>query len=280
MTEPLFRYCLNTSTIMGQKLGVEQEMRLAAAAGYDGIEVWVRSLRQFVDAGGKLVDLATLADDLGLRVENAIGFAPWIVDDDFTRSEGLVEAEQDMEMLAALGCLRIAAPPAGAADGPVVELEAIAERFAALGVVADAHGVQPQLELWGHSTTLSTMSELLSVAARGSRHPVGLLMDVYHLYKGGSDERALGLIDGSVLEIFHINDYPARPRAELGDADRVYPGDGDAPLDRIIGLLAAKRSEIVLSLELFNRSYWDDDAAAVAATGLRKMKAVVNAALG
>ena len=35
------RYCLNTSTIRGQDVGIEQEIDIAAQAGYDGIEPWM-----------------------------------------------------------------------------------------------------------------------------------------------------------------------------------------------------------------------------------------------
>ncbi len=35
----------------------------------------------------------------------------------------------------------------------------------------------------------------------------------------------------------------------------------------------------ILSLELFNRSYWEQDTLKVAKTGLKKMKAVVKAAM-
>ncbi|MCP4228290.1 MAG: sugar phosphate isomerase/epimerase, partial [Actinomycetia bacterium] len=100
MTEHRFSYCLNTSTMSRQSRDVGQEIRLAAAAGYQGIEVWMRSLNHFLDQGGRLTDLRQLAIDNDIRIENAIGFAPWIVDDDDIRAEGLEQAERDMEILA------------------------------------------------------------------------------------------------------------------------------------------------------------------------------------
>ena len=36
-----FSYCFNSSTIRGQKIGIEKEVELVAKAGYDAIEVWV-----------------------------------------------------------------------------------------------------------------------------------------------------------------------------------------------------------------------------------------------
>ena len=80
--------------------------------------------------------------------------------------------------------------------------------------------------------------------------------------------------------MFHMNDYPAEiSREKISDADRVYPGEGVAPINQILTDLNDKKSPIVLSLELFNREYWKQDALTVAKTGLKKMKKSVEKAL-
>ena len=71
-----------------------------------------------------------------------------------------------------------------------------------------------------------------------------------------------------------MNDYPAAPpREQITDAARVYPGEGVAPLDLVLGQLREIGFNGVLSLELFNPAYWKQDAFTVAKTGLEKMKA-------
>lgn len=70
-----FSYCLNTSTISGQKVGFLNEFKIAAESGYDGIEIWIRDLEKYVQEGGSLNDLKKYVTDLGLVIENAIGFA-------------------------------------------------------------------------------------------------------------------------------------------------------------------------------------------------------------
>ena len=51
-----------------------------------------------------------------------------------------------------------------------------------------------------------------------------------------------------------MNDYPADPpRATITDADRVYPGDGIAPLGELVRILQAIGFHGYFSLELFNR---------------------------
>jgi sugar phosphate isomerase/epimerase len=78
-----------------------------------------------------------------------------------------------------------------------------------------------------------------------------------------------------------MNDYPADPpRASITDAHRVYPGDGVAPLKEMLRDLRHLGFGGYLSLELFNREYWKQDAMQVARTGLEKMRAVAEASAG
>jgi sugar phosphate isomerase/epimerase len=272
------RYCLNTSTLRGQKLGIVREVEIAGKAGYDGIEPWIPNLRDYVQQGGSLMDLGKKISDAGLTVDSAIGFAQWIHPDAEARGKAIEEAKRDMEMLRQIGGTRIAAPPVGAhqADSPIVSLADAAERFAALQQASRDIGVQPQLEVWGFSRNLSRLGEVASVAAETGNPNTLLLLDTYHLFKGGSSFSGLSLFSDESLQVFHMNDYPAEPpRAQMNDSHRVYPGDGVAPLSQIIQLLAANGRSITLSLELFNPEYWKQDAQLVAATGLEKMRKAV-----
>ncbi|MFM7037887.1 MAG: sugar phosphate isomerase/epimerase family protein [Planctomycetaceae bacterium] len=275
------RYCLNTSTLRGQKLGIVREVAIAAQAGYQGLEPWIPNLREFVQQGGSLDDLRKQISDAGLTVDSAIGFAQWIHPDDTARTKALEEARRDMDMLRQIGGTRIAAPPVGAhqADSPLVELSAAAERFAALQQIGRDAGVLPQLEVWGFSKNLSRLGEVAYVAAETGDPGTLLLLDTYHIHKGGSDFAGLSLFSDQSLQVFHMNDYPAEPpRAQINDSHRVYPGDGIAPLNQIIQMLAGNGRSITLSLELFNPEYWKQDAAVVAATGLAKMRSAVEQA--
>ncbi len=276
------RFALNTSTIRGQKLPIDQQVEVAAKAGYDGIEPWIRDIEAYVADGGKLEDLKKQIADAGLTVDSAIGFANWIVDDDAARAEGLQQARRDMELVKGIGGTLMAAPPVGAHSGKSVSppLPVIAQRYRALLEVGDEMGVVPQLELWGFSPTLSKLAELAYVSA-GAGHPDAcVLPDFYHIYKGGNDFASLGMIEASRMHCFHINDYPADPpREKISDADRVFPGDGVCRLPEIIRGLIGNGFVGTFSLELFNRDYWQRDALEVCVEGLKKSKAVVAAAM-
>ena len=274
------RFCFNTSTIRGQKLSITEQVDVAAKAGYDAIEPWIGDIEKYRDSGGSLSDLRKRIADSGLTVESAIGFAKWIVDDEIERAKGLEHARRDMDLIKSIDGKRIAAPPVGATREQGPALSAIAERYAALCDVGRDVGVAAELELWGFSKTLSRLGELAFVAAECGHPDACVLPDIYHIYKGGSEFAGLGMIEGSRMPCFHMNDYPADPpRDKIGDADRVYPGDGVAPLGEIIHLLHGNGFRGYFSLELFNRSYWELPADQVAKKGLEKMKASVRQAL-
>ncbi len=275
-----FRFCLNTSTIRGQKLGLLQEIVLAGKVGYTGIEPWIREIDQYEREGGSLKDLGKRIQDAGLQVESAIGFAQWIVDDDKQRAAALETAKRDMDKVRQLGGKRIAAPPAGATGQKNLNLFAAASRYRALLEIGSRIGVTPQVEVWGFSQSLSRLGETAFVAIESGHPNACVLPDIYHIYKGGSDFTGLDLLSGPSIHCFHVNDYPDKPpRATITDADRIYPGDGVAPVTMVLKHIAAKRHPVALSLELFNPTYWAQDAETVCRTGLRKMKEVAARAL-
>ena len=88
------------------------------------------------------------------------------------------------------------------------------------------------------------------------------------------------LMGPGAIQNYHMNDYPADPpRETIKDADRVYPGDGIAPITDILRKFKAVGAYPSLSLELFNPTYWAMPAEECAKIGLEKMKASVAAAM-
>nr|WP_295925187.1 sugar phosphate isomerase/epimerase family protein [uncultured Dyadobacter sp.] len=270
-----FIYSLNMSTLRGQKLGFRKELEVAAQAGYGSVEIWISTLQDYLKGGGTLQEAKRIIGDLGLKVEDAIGFATWIVDDEAARAKALDQLKMEMEQLAGIGCPRVAAPPMGATTGPSLDLAKAAERYRAILELGDKTGVVPHLELWGFSKNLSRVGEILYVAAESGHPSARVLMDVYHLHKGGSGMDAIKAVGKPLIEIFHVNDYPATPpRETITDADRVYAGDGIAPLKDVLKNLKNPERPVILSFEVFNKDYWAQDAALVAKTSLAKMKKI------
>ena len=279
-SEP-FGYCLNTSTIRGQNLPLTEEIDIAARIGFSAVEPWIGEIDKHLKSGGSLADLRKRIADHGLAIPSAIGFANWIVDDDEKRAKGLEQMKRDMDWVAQIGGTRVAAPPVGAngAKDASPDLNVIADRYRAVLALGREMGVTPELEIWGSSKTLSRLGEAVYVAVQAADARACMLLDVFHLYKGGSDITGISLLRGNALGVVHTNDYPATPgRDQITDAQRVYPGDGVAPLTDLFHILRDIGWRGHLSVELFNKDYWKQSPVKVAQMAFDKTRAAVQKA--
>lgn len=268
-----FKYALNTSTIRGQGLNLQEEINIVKKAGYDGIEPWISEIDSCVASGVNAVDIGKKIADAGLAVPNLIGFFEWSCDDDAKRVKGLIEARRNFEIAQKVGSKYLAAPPFGLeADA---DLCGVAARYADLLAIGREYGVIPILEFWGAVKNLNRMSQALFVAAECGDRDAVILADVFHMYKSGSGHNSLKLIGPASLGLLHLNDYPGDiPLNMINDSDRVYPGDGVAPLTQIFADLRNANYSGMLSVELFNANYYRMDALYVAKTAFEKSKKV------
>jgi len=141
-------------------------------------------------------------------------------------------------------------------------------------------GVQPLLELWGTHPVLGPLSHGIYTTVAAGRPDASLLLDVFHLYKSGTPFTALKQINGAALQVMHLNDYPqAADSSTLNDGNRIYPGDGVAPLRQIFRDLRDSGFRGYFSLELFNKEYWAKSADENLKTAMEKIRATVRSAM-
>jgi 2-keto-myo-inositol isomerase len=273
-----FGYCLNTSTIRGNQLDIVQVVAAASKAGFHAIEPWITELDAYTRGGGNLKDLGRRIADAGLTVENAIAFNAFLNDDQAERAAAMERLKVDMDKVAQIGGMRIAAPPGNARAG--VSLDNAARYYREALEMGEKMGVQPLLELWGTHPLLGPLRNGIYVTVAAGHGGASLLLDVFHMYKSGTPFTSLKQINGAALHVMHINDYPpAADPSTLNDGNRVYPGDGVAPFRQILRDLRDNGFRGYFSLELFNKEYWTRSAGENLKTGLEKIRGVVTEAL-
>ena len=152
--------------------------------------------------------------DLEVKVESAIGFARWIVDDDLERQKGLDDAKRDMETVLNIGGTRIAAPPAGATDKQIIDVQVIVDRYRKLAEQGRKIGVIPEAEVWGFSKTMSRLGEAVHVAMESGHPKACVLPDIFHLYKGGSGYEGLKMLQGKAPSASSMS--MTFPRTKIG----------------------------------------------------------------
>ncbi|MFP4377259.1 MAG: sugar phosphate isomerase/epimerase family protein [Spirochaetales bacterium] len=269
-----FLLTLNSSTLRPYNLDLESQLRVTAEAGFAGIEIWMRDLQAYMARGNRPDQIRFLAEELGISVVNGIAFFKWTDRNPKTRKAGLEQAAHEITVLAETGCTKIAAPPAGDVTG--LSATEIAANYERLLAISRPMGVDPVLEFWGRASRLHTVNEAVEVldhlvdtilprvkrsADLESGKPPevtrpSVLLDLYHMYTGGSEIADLERLDADQIGLVHINDYPDNPpRETITDADRVMPGTGVAPAAAFLSALHTKGYTGPLSVELFRSSY-------------------------
>jgi sugar phosphate isomerase/epimerase len=265
--------CLNTSTIRPASL--KDKIRIAAEAGYDGIEIWTAELEKHEQEGGDLKALGAEIKDRGLFVPNTIGLWDCMPLEKDAWEKSLPATRERMRRSAAVGSQHAAAIPAP--DRPDFDLEIGAERYRELLKIGrEEFNIVVACEFVGFMKGVHRLGAGAAIALDADDKDACLVADTFHLYRGGSNFGGLRHLRGSFIAIFHWNDVPGDvPRETLSDEHRIYPGDGILPLKDVLASLREIDYRGPLSLEMFNRKQWEQDPSVVARTALEKTLALM-----
>ncbi|MDO4574879.1 MAG: sugar phosphate isomerase/epimerase family protein [Planctomycetia bacterium] len=254
-----FPLAFNTATIMGYHLPVEKQVDwVSRIGGFSAIEPWHRDLRDFKERGGSFAALKRQLDDAGLKICGLIAFPFWAANDAAKRREGQDMIREELDWVRELGGAEVAAPVLGCFDA-VPSLDVLADRYREVCKIAAQREGRAALEIWGPIPICSTLAEAQYVTSAAEMPNASLLLDAYHLYRGAglAAYESLKLVAGNRMTNFHLNDYPAGDYTKLSDGDRVLPGDGVAPLRAIQETLWENGYRGYLSLEIFNKKFWE-----------------------
>ena len=265
--------CLNTSTIRPASL--KEKIKIAAETGYDGIELWIGDLEKYEKDGGNLKELAVHIKELGLFVPNIIGLWGCMPMDDQDFENSLKATMNRMRMSADVGSKHVAAIPVP--DREDFNLKVGVNRYKELLKIGrEEYGIIVAFEFVGFFKGIYRLGQAAAIALDTDDKDACLIMDTFHLYRGGSGFNGVGLLNKDIIADFHWNDVPSNPpRNELGDKDRIYPGDGILPLVGVLKDLKKIGYTGPISLETFNRDHWKSDLKEVASTGKEKILALM-----
>jgi 2-keto-myo-inositol isomerase len=102
-----------------------------------------------------------------------------------------------------------------------------------------------------NSTFMASLPTALRLHREATHPAFGILFDCYHFWSGPSKLEDLDRIRPGEIIHAHLNDTQDLPRELLDLQSRVIPGDGVAPLAKILAKLAEKGYEGRVSVELF-----------------------------
>jgi 2-keto-myo-inositol isomerase len=253
------KLALNGATTMRASLA--EDIGAAGAAGFEYLEIWAAKLRRFLDTRTG-AELKSLLDENRLK-PYSINSIEHITFRNAERHIALLdECEELCRIAAEINCPYIVVVPsplpAGCSREEVIE-ESV-RVLTELSLIAAHYGVALAFEFLGQADcsvqTLALADEIVKEVAQPN---VGLVIDSFHFYAGGSTIASIEALDAKRLFIFHINDAEDLPRVELEDRHRLLPGLGILPLAEIIEALRRINYTGVVSVEIFRPEYWQRD---------------------
>ncbi len=270
------KLALNGATTM--RASLLEDIEAASAAEFEYLEIWAAKLRKFLKTG-TTAELKSLFDEKRLKPYSINSIERITFRDRAGHMALLDECEELCRIAADVDCPYVVVVPgllpAGLGRDEVIEetVRVLTE----LSLIAAHYNVGLAFEFLGQAgCSVQTLALAEVIIKQVAQANVGLVIDSFHFYAGGSKIESIDALDAERLFIFHINDAEDRPREQLEDRHRLLPGLGILPLRKIVAALRRIGYDRVVSVEIFRPEYWERDATELA----REARAATLSVLG
>ena len=271
------------------KMTLAIHQNTSSAAGYRrSLEGWARAGIKNVELTNSLLDEFLKADslpaakrvltDLGLTpVSSACGvFGLW--EPNPKRAAQLDAFKKRCEQFASLGLTKIYSPTPTTEKFTEEDYKRGVANMRENGDIAKQFGMVVMAEAVRTSTFIGTLPTMLKMMREAAHPSVAPLLDFYHFWSGLNKLEDLDQIRQGEIGHVHFQDVPDMPRELLDNTTRIIPGDGVAPLNRMLRTLADKGYAGPLSVELFLPKFQQGDPFEVAREIRQKAEAVMRRA--
>ncbi|QDV52554.1 sugar phosphate isomerase/epimerase family protein [Gimesia fumaroli] len=264
-----FRYSLNASTIRTTPL--LDKIRIAAEAGYQGIELWFDEIEAFQAEGGTLEAVSAAIQESGLAIPTMIMLRDWWSASPEEYPAVFNTCLERIKLAAQLEAEYVIACPHR--EKPDYDLGA--QRYRELLEAGIEAGAKPAVEFLGFVEAVTKIEDALLIVEKSGHPEATLVLDPFHVFRGGGSMETIAQLKPEQIAISHFNDaVDTIPREEQMDPDRVLPGDGHLDLTRYCQLLKQIGYQSWLSLELFREDLWKQEPLDVAKLGLERMQTI------
>jgi 2-keto-myo-inositol isomerase len=263
----------NTSSAAGYRRSLEGWSR----AGIKNVELTNNLLDEFLKSDS-LPAAKRVLTDLGLTpVSSACGvFGLW--EPNPKRAAQLDAFKKRCEQFASLGLTKIYSPTPTTEKFTEEDYKRGVANMRENGDIAKQFGMVVMAEAVRTSTFIGTLPTMLKMMREAAHPNVAPLLDFYHFWSGLNKLEDLDQIRQGEIGHVHFQDVPDMPRELLDNTTRIIPGDGVAPLNRMLRTLADKGYSGPLSVELFLPRFQQGDPYEVAREIRQKAEAVMRRA--
>ena len=238
------------------------DFHAARAAKFDYLEIWAAKLRAFLhqQTSRELEEIIAETGVPPLSI-NSIEHVTFRDEDAYRAIKN--ECEELSRIAAQIKCPYVVVVPGKLPSSGATRAEVVEESVRVLTELCDIaarHDVALAFEFLGQpDCSVATLDLAHEIVRTANRPNLGLVIDSFHFYAGGSTIEMVEALDPNLIYVFHINDAENLPREELLDKHRLLPGLGILPLRELIAAFRKIGYDKVASVEIFRPEYWDRD---------------------
>ena len=271
------------------KMQLAIHQNTSRGAGFRGsLEGWARAGIRYVEITDVLLDqflendtleaARGLLADLDLTPVSSAAVLPDVWIPGPAREASLETWRKRCEQFKFLGLEKIYCPSITNRPVTAEDFAATPDCIREVGEIARAHDLTAMIEFARTSTHLATLPSMLRVIHVAAHPSVRPMLDFFHFWSGLSKFEDLDLLTPGELAHVHFQDLLDGPRELINNDSRLIPGDGIAPVVRILRKLAEKEYAGPLSVELFRAEIVNGDPFEVATEIRGKCETVMRAA--
>lgn len=269
------KYCMSTMCVDSSSLN--DKIDAISSAGFDSIEMWIKDID-----GQDIKSIKKKTTDSGLIIAEIVKLEGWF-EDDYTlmntapnHASIMNECKRRMDITKTMGSDYIVVLPSRSDRGFYKSIEEGRDHYYELLRIGEEIGVCPTLEFTGQSNQINTINSVLDFILP-IKHPlVKIIIDNFHVWRGGSNLEDIYKIDKNLISIVHISDVDQKfSKNEYKDRNRVMPGDGIINIKKFIQIILKTGFDGHISLGCYNHENWKKDPYQIAIEGITKMRKVI-----
>jgi 4-hydroxyphenylpyruvate dioxygenase len=248
---------------------LREKLQAAAAARFDGVEIFENDLLQFP---GSPREVRGIAEDLGLRIDmfqpfrDFDGVAPAQLLRNLDRAERKFDVMQELGAPLILVCTN--AQPDASGD-----IELLAEQMHQLAERAGRRGLRVGYEALAWAPQINRFGQAWKVVQRANHPHLGLVLDSFHTLALRDDPLPIAQIPGDKIFYVQLADAPWVNLDVLSHSRhyRCFPGQGEFEMAKFTAAVLDAGYTGPLSLEIFNDEFRAAPARATAADAMRSL---------
>ncbi|MCI4591952.1 sugar phosphate isomerase/epimerase and 4-hydroxyphenylpyruvate domain-containing protein [Sphingobium sp. BYY-5] len=255
---------------------LEDKLRAAAAAGFDGVEIFENDL---IASPLRPKAVRAMMDDLGLACLLYQPFRDFEGMPGALRQKALDRAEAKFDLMGELGADRIllcsnCSPQAlGERNRIVADLRELGDRAVKRNIIVGYEALAWGRHVFDHRDAWAIVEAV--------DHPnIGIILDSFHSLSRGIASDSIRAIPGEKIAFVQLADAPRLDMDLLywSRHYRNFPGQGGLPVADYVVEIMKTGYDGPLSLEIFNDRFRGWSADLIAADGLRSLRHIEDAA--